>query len=181
MKRFISLLLIVLFVFMTACGAQSGVATPKGKWAYIHDEETPILVLKSGGKAVYHGDNYIYTLNDGYMELLADNTDVLKLRYTMDGEDMYLYEHTTYTYSGEGEPDGLVGLWIDEADNWEFEFTDAGTFREDGYFPGYYSVDEAAGTFKLMYNDQFEDTVCYYAIEGNELLVEYPWHMVRAK
>jgi hypothetical protein len=58
-------------------------------------------------------------------------------------------------------------------------FTDKGTFLEDGYFPGYYTVDEANSTLKLVYNDQFEDTICYFRLEGDKLYIEYPWPMVK--
>lgn len=152
----------------------------KGKWAYIHDEETVILRLKSDGTAQYHGKDYTYDCDDEFIKLTADD-ETLSLRYYKDGDKLYIYEQTIYKYDGEGKPDGIVGLWTCAEKKWEFEFTENGTFKEDGYFPGYYSVDEKAGTFKLVYNDQFEDTVCYYHINGSEMMLEYPWCMVKAK
>ena len=53
-------------------------------------------------------------------------------------------------YEGDGTPDGLVGLWKSK-EKWSFEFTSEGTFKEDEYFPGHYSVDEGNKTFSLAY------------------------------
>ena len=39
--------------------------------------------------------------------------------------------------------------------------------------------EEGDSSFKLMYIDHFEDTVCYYTLDGNVLMVEYPWQMVK--
>lgn len=183
MKRFIAIFLIAALMLLAGCASaelseQAGQI--KGKWAYIHDEETTILRLKSDGTATFHDKDYTYDCDDEYIMLTADG-ETLNLRYIVDGDNLYIYEQTVYKYDGEGEPDGLVGKWICAEKKWEFEFTDKGTFKEDGYFPGYYTVDETAGTFKLIYNDQFEDTVCYYHIDGDEMLLEYPWCMVKAK
>lgn len=183
MKRFISVLLIAVLVILAGCASEE--LSPqtkeiKGKWAYIHDEETVILNLKADGTAKFHDKDYTYDCDEQFIKLTADG-ETLNLRYYVDGDDIYIYEQTVYKYDGEGKPDGIAGLWTSAENNWEFEFTENGTFKEDGYFPGYYSVDEEAGTFKLVYNDQFEDTVCYYRISGDEMLLEYPWHMVKAK
>ena len=70
---------------------------------------------------------------------------------------MYLFQNTTYTFDGEGVPDGLVGQWTCHPKNWKFEFTDSGTFLEDGYFPGNYVIDEKSKTLKLIYNDQWSN------------------------
>ena len=112
-------------------------------------------------------------------DLISD--EFIYLTKEPNGDKLYIYEQTTYKYDGEGEPEGLIGQWSCAEKKWKFEFTDDGTFMEDGYFPGYYIVDEAEGSFKLIYNDRFEDTVCYYNITGDELLLEYPWCMVKAK
>lgn len=148
------------------------------RWAYIHDVETEILRLGSDGKAEFKGEKYSYTRDDQYIELTDQAGGQLKMRYAMDGEQMLLYEKSTYSYSGDGERNGLIGLWT-QGNGWSFEFTDQGTFCEDSYFTGYYAVDEENATIKLMYNDRFVDTYMYYSIEGDELCIEYPWPMVR--
>lgn len=150
-----------------------------GRWAYVHDTENAALVFETTGYAVLDGEPYTYEYDDQFIKLTAMDGTVTNMRYVADNKGMYIYKHTTYTYTGSGAPNGLIGNWECKEKKWLFEFSDKGTFMEDGYFPGYYSVDEENGTFKLMYNDHFEDTECYYSIDGNELSIEYPWRMVK--
>ncbi len=151
-----------------------------GEYAYIHDPETVILSLKDNGKAQYKGDKYRYTMDDQYITL-QNGDDELKLRYTADDDEFYLYETAQYTYADEGAPNGFLGDWYDPDTNWRFEFESDGTFREDGYFPGTYIADAEAGTIKLCYTDHFYDTTIYYSVDGDVLSVEYPWSMVKAQ
>lgn len=164
-------MLVCAMVVLTGCGKAE-------RWAYIHDTETEILRLGSDGKAEFNGEKYSYTRDDQYIELTDGDGELLKMRYVMDGDQMLLYEKSVYTFSGSGERDGLIGLWT-QGNGWSFEFTDKGTFCEDTYFTGYYSVDEENSVIKLMYNDKFVDTYVYYSIENDELCIEYPWPMVR--
>ena len=184
MKKYISILFILILqvLLLTGCNKTSAVVNPElcGKWAYIHDDETTVLAINDKGEATYDGKDYSATSDDTYL-YLKDGSTELKMRYLINDSGMYLYKNTTYVNSEDASPDSIVGLWKDEADKWSFEFSKNGTFKEDGYFPGYYTVDKEAGTVKLVYNDQFEDTVVYYNIEGNELIMEYPWQMVAAK
>ncbi len=176
--RFVSLLCMISILSVLLMGCGETVDSPiVGKWAYIHDKETAVLELKSNGSAVYNNEKYSFT-EDGQYIILSSGKDKQKLRYELVKDDLYLYEPATYIYASEGEPDGLIGVWANE-NKWSYEFTKEGTFREDGYFPGYYTVDEANSTIKLVYNDHFEDTTIYYSLDGNRLLVEYPWRMVR--
>ena len=174
----ISILLIAASVLLSGCGAQNNDPLC-GAWAYNHAPETPVLTIENNGSAVFDGKSCACRSDDSFLYLTADGATTA-MRYELNDDGMYLYEPTEYTYDGEGTPDGLVVRWVNEQ-GWDFEFTAQGTFIEDGYFPGRYSVNEAEDTFKLMYNDPFEDTTCYYHIDGKEMLVEYPWHMVRAK
>lgn len=182
MKRFLGVILAGMILLLAGCGGSAALSPQaqalQGKWAYIHDEKTPILWLKGSGTAVLHDKKYTYNCDDEFITLTSGG-ETTALRYQWAGDDFYLYEQTVYTC--EETHDGLVGRWVSEKDHWSFEFTEQGTFNEDGYFPGHYTVNETEGTFKLMYNDPFEDTTCYYQINGNELLVEYPWHMVKAQ
>lgn len=150
-----------------------------GSWAYIHDKETAIAVFREDGTAQYEGKEYFFECDSKFIKLKNKDGETIQLRYVLDDEGMYLYSQNTYTFCGEGEPYGLVGEWSCAEKNWSYSFTEAGTFLEDGYFPGYYTVDDENLTFKLVYNDQFEDTVCYFRLEENRLCVEYPWRMVR--
>lgn len=182
-KIFSAAIAAILMLLMTACAANAPLSQQAqallGKWGYIHDDQTAVLTLKDSGKAVFHEKEYTFDCDDTFITLTNAQGEEWQLRYLKNDESFYIYEQTTYTC--EGSHDGLIGKWVSEKDHWSFEFTDKGTFDEDGYFPGHYTVDEAQGTFKLMYNDPFEDTVCYYQINGDELFVEYPWQMVKAK
>lgn len=152
-----------------------------GNWAYIHDPENPVLAFSVNRNAIFEGKLYNYDCDGGFINLTDADGNITKARYILDKDGMYFFRTTTYEFSGEGKPDGLVGLWECPSQNWSFEFTKMGTFREDEYFPGYYTVDEASSTFKLIYNDHFEDTTCYYKLDGNKLTIEYPWRMVKVK
>lgn len=170
---------ILTVVSLAGCGTK---ATSKldGKWSYIYDTEKTALKI-SGDKAVFDGKSYAYSLDDEKIYLKDSKGNTQDLRYKEAGEDgIYLYKESTYEYQGEGSPNGLLGVWLDVSNgNSSFEFTDQGTFKEDSYIPGYYSVDDANGTISFVYNDHYEDTTIYYSLDGNKLIVEYPWPMVR--
>lgn len=177
---------VVLLLLLTACSKNTNATALSneaqeicGSWAYIHDKETAIAVFRKDGTAQYEGKNYSFECDSQFIKLKDKDNEMIQLRYALDDEGMYLYSNNTYTFSDEGEPDGLVGDWSCAEKNWSYTFTKEGTFLEDGYFPGEYTVDNENSTFKLVYNDQFEDTMCYFQIEGNKLHIEYPWRMVR--
>ncbi len=149
-----------------------------GSWAYIHDKETAAVIFNEDGSAEYRGEEYSYSCDGQFISLTDNAEETLTLRYVLDEAGMYLYNNNIYTYDGEGSPDGLVGEWTCKEDHWTFSFTKEGTFMEDGYFTGYYSVDSAKSCFTLVYEDQFEDTVCYFRLEEKKLYIEYPWRMV---
>ncbi len=181
---FLAIMLILLT--LTACGKKENdtviskeAQAISGSWAYIHDRETAIAVFHKNGTAEYEGEEYTFECDSQYIMLKNKDGETKQLRYTLDDEGMYLYSNNTYTFSGEGEPSGLVGEWSCKEKNWTYTFTETGTFMEDGFFPGYYTVDDQNSTFKLVYNDQFEDTVCYFSLDGDKLCIEYPWRMVK--
>ena len=152
---------------------------PAESWAYVHEPEKEILRLQGDGKAIYKGQEYTYSKDDQFITLTNDKKESLKIRFAMTKEGMLLYEQTTYHYDGLGEPEGIVGVWKGgPEDRLSYEFTEKGTFMEDGYFPGHFLEEADKGTIKLMYNDHFEDTYIYYTRNGSELFVEYPWPMV---
>lgn len=177
----VCLLIFAIMLISVGCGNKAQISNRQliGKWAYIHDKETSVLELSGNGEASYKGIRYTFADDGSFLTLSLNGKEEMKLRYEIVKDDLYLYEPTTYVYSGEEEQNGLVGIWKVSDVNWTLEFLDNGEFKEDGYFPGHYEVDEANHTFKLMYNDHFEDTTCYYEIVGNELKVEYPWRMVK--
>ena len=174
---------LLLCLFFAACTKEDPKEkekdVPAESWAYNHEPEKEILRLREDGTALFKGTEYSYSKDDQFITMTDDKNQSLKLRYKMTKEGMYLYEQTTYHFNGEGEPEGLLGVWVGgPEDRLSYEFTSSGTFREDGYFPGHYLADPEAGTIKLMYNDHFEDTYIYYTLNGKELFVEYPWPLV---
>lgn len=177
-QKALLLVLLMIATVLCGCGNKANVGQLAGEWAYIHDTETAALVIKNNGKTVLDNVSYSATADDTFITLKASDGSEEKLRYVLDKDGMLLYKNTTYTLEGDNTY-GLVGTW--KHDKWSFEFTDDGTFIEDGYFPGYYVVDEASKTIKLIYNDHFEDSICYYETEGNELHLQYPWRMVKIK
>ena len=143
-----------------------------GSWAYIHDKDTEILKLGTDGKAKYLGTAYTYVFTDGYIELTASDGTVARMKFIPQYDYMLLYEPKVYSWDGDGEPDGIVGMW--KNGNLSFEFTDKGSYNEDGVFPGHYTLNEEEHSIKLAYNDHFADIYLYYRIEGNKLMIEYP-------
>lgn len=183
MKKCTALLLtaILLSSIFLLAGCGKNVDSPLiGDWAYIHDTQTTVISLKSDGNAIYNGDKYTYTTDDNFINL-SSKDKTLKLRYEKTKDGFLMYQTTEYTYVSGGAPSSIVGLWSNASTKWSYEFTEDGTFNEDGYFPGHYSVDENEGTVKLMYNDHFEDTTIYYKISGTTLTIDYPWAMVAAQ
>ena len=152
-------------------------------FAYVHEPEKEILRLGENGKAVYKEVAYAYVLEGEWLTLTDDAGQETKIRFTHPRDDKWmLYERTEYHSAGQNGHDGIIGFWQGGPENrLAYEFTTKGTYLEDGTFPGHYEVDEENGTIKLMYNDHFEDTYVYYALDGDELFIDYPWPMVKTE
>ncbi|MGN0403063.1 MAG: hypothetical protein ACI4HQ_12505 [Acetatifactor sp.] len=151
-----------------------------GKWAYTHDMEKAAISFWEDGSAEFEGKKYQYTCDGERIHLIGKEQEK-HLRYVQNEDRMYLYIQSAYTkqgdyaYQGTGTPSDIVGYWKCEDTNWTFEFTPNGTFMEDGALTGYYYTDEEAGTVKLVYGEALEDTVFYYRLTEEGLLIEYPW------
>ena len=129
---------VFILLLMTACGKNEKDAAisneaPEicGSWAYIHDRETAIAVFNEDGTAQYEGKDYSFEFDNQFIRLKDKDGKITKLRYLSDDEGMYLYSNNTYTFSGEGLPESLVGEWSCAEKNWSYSFTDKGTFLED--------------------------------------------------
>jgi len=173
--RYISLIFILSVTLSILIGCSKG--PYDGEWSYIHDDKTVALVL-SGKKAEVDGIKCSVNTKGDVLELTGSDGSHYEVSASDTKDRITLYKFTTYEYKGEGEPDGLIGVW-ESKEKWSFEFTKDGTFKEDGYFPGYFTENRDEKTIKLVYNDHFVDTVCKYSVEGNKLIVEYPWPMVK--
>lgn len=175
LRKFI---LSIFIVSITAFSLLGCAKTPyDGEWAYIHDDSVLALKIK-GNSAELDGVKCDVTVDGDTLKLKAKDGKEYLVGPSDTSGQITLYKFTTYEYDGDGTPDGLVGFWKSK-ENWSFEFSDQGTFKEDGYFPGYYIEDKDNKTFSLIYNDHFVDTTCSYSIDGNELTVQYPWPMVQ--
>lgn len=148
-----------------------------GEWCYVHDEDAVVAEFSEDGSAEFEGEEYRYTSDSQYINLSSEDGTVKKLRYLPEGTDMYIYIQSVYTRKDGNGGESIVGVWYCEDKGWSFEFTNKGTFMEDGVLTGYYEVDEEAKTIKLMYETALEDTVFYFERTENGLAIEYPWLM----
>ena len=162
--------IILSILSLTGCGKKTE------SWAYNHEPEKEILAFYSNGKATYKGETYKYTRDDSYINL-KDKSNSTQLRYVKDGENIILYEKSTYHRQGGDAEDGIVGLWSQD-NGWSYQFTEEGKFSEDNVFFGSYSVDEGEQCIKLMYDDPLEDAYLYYSLDGNDMTIDYPWPLV---
>ncbi len=177
-------LVIMITLCMVGCGKKAIQQSAEeialhGEWCYVHDEKQTVAEFSEDGSAEFEGEKYQYTCDGEYINLTDEAGNVKKLRYLTEGEKMYVYIQSTYTRQAEGGGSGIVGMWRCEDKGWTFEFSDKGTFMEEGSFTGYYEVNEEAKTVKLMYGEALADTVFFYELTENELFVEYPWLMIK--
>ena len=157
-------------------------------WAYSHEPGEETIAFYDNGKAVYKGEEYKFSKDDSYITLVDKDKNETKLRYVMNGENMTLYEKSTYkldkskdTETSEGaKSNEVVGTWVQD-NGWSYVFTSTGEFSEEGIFFGHYSVNEEESCIKLMYNDPIEDAYLYYTLNGDELTIDYPWPMVKTE
>lgn len=170
-------------VHMTACsGADPQNEYEKallGKWAYIHDLETEAASFQSNGKATFEGEKYDFSCDGEYISFSDGTGENLTMRYEQNDDGMYVYIKSRYVLEDGSNPDGVAGVWVCPEKKWTYEFTDKGTFMEDGVLTGHYFVDEENGTIRLVYGAELEDTVFYYRLNEEGLFVEYPWFMKR--
>ncbi len=166
--------LILTLAVLTGCGCKTE------KWAYIHEPTEEIIALSDNGKATYKGSEYTYKKDDSYITLEDANGQEESLRYEMNGDQMTLYEKSTYTRQGATDNDSVIGRWTQD-NGWSYEFTKEGTFSEENIFYGHYSIDETNSCIRLMYDDPIEDAYLYYTLNGDKLTVAYPWPMVRVQ
>lgn len=183
----LSSVLMIMVLMITACGAKKTAPQNEyekallGKWAYIHEPGEMIAVFRDNGSAEFEKQKYQYTSDGQFICMTSKTGEEMDLRYTQNGDKMYAYIQSTYTREEGTKGEGIVGVWRCQEKNWTFEFSDKGTFMEDGAMTGYYEVNEENGTIKLMYGEALEDTVFYYRLSDGGLFVEYPWLMVKMK
>lgn len=165
---------LTILLMMSGCGKEKS-GPYEGKWAYNHDTEKTALKIDPEGQAKLDGEKYSYTEDGNALVLQNEKGDKVRVVFKDGNDEIFVYKPITYV--PEGTCDGLVGVWKSGRNS--FEFSGNGTFREDGYFPGYYTVDTEKSEITLVYNDMFEDTVIPFKLTDKGLFIEYPWVMVR--
>lgn len=179
------LIVLVLGIFLKKDGAVWQNEFEKrllGNWAYNHDLGTKVASFQKNGKAGFEGKKYDFTCDGSYIYFTDHAGEVMKLRYVQEKEDVVdIYIKSTYVLEDGTAPTGVEGVWICPEKKWTFEFTAKGTFLEDGVLTGYYFVDESAGTIRLAYEKVLSDTVFYYTLTSEGMIVEYPWTMKKMK
>ena len=159
------------------------------QWAYMEDDKTPCLKLYEDGTAAFREARFTagtkltkyksYEWTDTTLKLTAEDGTVTEMRYYDTESKRYLYQKLTYDFYKGEDKDTLIGAWIRD-NEWSFQFSDKGTFLEDGLWAGYYTVGEDH-SIKLVYDTQgaFPDTTLYYSLENGKLILDYPFGMVK--
>ncbi|MBO4398552.1 MAG: hypothetical protein J5795_00300 [Lachnospiraceae bacterium] len=154
------------------------------QWVYIHDRGNLAMVFYKDGTALYNGEKYkSYEEGEEKIRLTSEDGTVTDIRYfdetTKDGEKRRtIYRITDYklTPSSLMGDSPVIGYWIVPEKNWSYQFTEKGTFLEDGVLPGYYYVNDD-GTIRLNYEGNLPETVFYYSVHDDVMTIEYPWVM----
>lgn len=177
MKKFKTPLL--MFLICIALFSLSGCAKKTESLAYIHEPTKEILSFYDDGTAEYKGNKYKFKIENSVLYLTSDE-GTIGLRFINNGDEILLYEKSTYQYDGEKNTDGIVGVWKQD-NGWAYVFTEDGKFSEEGIFFGHYAVDEQSQCIKLMYDDPIEDAYLYYELDGDKLVIDYPWPVVETQ
>ncbi len=162
-------------LLLMGCGEKEKGGPYEGKWAYIHDADKTAMRIEAEGQARLDGTKYSYIEDEDGLLLTDDDGEAVRVSFKDGENEVFVYKPMNFISVGTN--DGVVGVW--KCGNNSFEFTVKGTFMEDGYFPGYYFVDEEKGEIKLAYTDVFEDTVIPFKLTDEGLELDYPWVMVR--
>ncbi len=182
MKKAIFLTAFVLLLCFSILLPAFAAGFPQGQWAVTSDAAAPILQLNEDGTALYDGSQYAWEDDGQFLLLKGDQEEVLHLRYQVTEKAPWIFKPMNYTRKEGTTGEGIRGVWnLDGSDMGFFEFSDKGTFLEDGLFDGTYKVDYEAGSFTLVYTKYLDDTVCYFTIDGDRMIVEYPWMLVEWK
>lgn len=180
MIRYTTLILLALCL-VTAAAAET-VTGLAGEWVYRDIPDVTVLTLNEDGTAYYAGTDLTW-LDEGLDILLTDSEGaVFQLVYAIEGANMVVWLPSVYTRDAEtGEAGSIVGTWKVGGDSLSsFVFREDGQFAEDDVFAGNYVIDPENGRITLQYQDGFfKDTVMLYALEGDTLLIEYPWVLTR--
>ena len=147
-------------------------------WAYNHEPDKEVLTLYDNGRAVFEDSECTYVKDASFITLTGKDGKATSHRYEQNGDELVFYKAAVYNRESGSKDDGIIGKWVQDNGRNLFEFTKEGQFNEDGYFYGHYTVKENEGTIKLMYVDPLQDTLLYYRLDGDTMIIEYPWTLV---
>ena len=180
---FPALLLILILCVLSAAPAENAGFTP-GDWAFNYEAETSVLLLREDGTAVWKGTDCTWKDDGEFLHLAPAEGEEISIRYRIADGKTLIWLPAEYRRAEEVPGEGLIGAWIGtESEGSNFIFREADhMFLEDGTFTGTFTEDPEAGTVLLAYLQYFDDTLCYYRLEGNDILkMEYPWPLVETK
>lgn len=175
------LVILLCFSVIAAAGAEG---FPAGDWAFIHAPEESVLLLREDGTAVLKGREYTWQddAENGFLRFASDGEET-SLRYLVTEDKVQLYFPAEYNRVEDVPGEGLIGAWIGkDSEMSTFIFRQDNMFLEDGTFTGTFRQDKETGSLLLAYVKYFDDTLCYFSLEGNDVLkVDYPWSMVETQ
>ena len=175
------LVILLCFSVIAAAGAEG---FPAGDWAFIHAPEESVLLLREDGTAVLKGRDCTWQddAENGFLRFASEGEET-SLRYLVTEDKIQLYVPVEYNRVEDVPGEGLIGAWIGkDSEMSTFIFRQDGMFLEDGTFTGTFRQDNETGSLLLAYIKYFDDTLCYFSLEGNDVLkVDYPWSMVETQ
>ncbi len=180
---FSGIVLALVFCLLVA-GAARAEGFPAGDWAFNHEPEKSVLLLREDGTAVWQGQECIWKDDGGFLQLTPEGGEAVSVRYQVTEGKTLIWLPAEYQRVKEVPGEGLIGAWVGtESEGSNFIFREADhMFLEDGTFTGTFTEDPEAGTVLLAYIQYFDDTLCYFRLEGNDVLkMEYPWPLVETQ
>ena len=175
------LVILLCFSVIVTAGAEG---FPAGDWAFIHAPEESVLLLREDGTAVLKGREYTWQddAENGFLRFASEGEETA-LRYLVTEDKIQLYFPVEYNRVEDVPGEGLIGAWIGkDSEMSTFIFRQDNMFLEDGTFTGTFRQDNETGSLLLAYIKYFDDTLCYFSLEGNDVLkVDYPWSMVETQ
>ena len=180
---FPALVLILILSMVAAASAESASFRP-GDWAFNHEPEKSVLLLREDGTAIWQGTECTWKDDGDFIHLTPESGEEISIRYQATEEKTLVWLPVEYRRAEEVPGEGLNGAWIGkESEGSTFIFRESDhMFLEDGTFTGTFTVDPEAGTLLLAYIQYFDDTLCYFRLEGNDVLkMEYPWPLVETQ
>ncbi len=182
-RKILSTVLVMTFLGIPALTIGESSCPILGSWSFYPEGNTLDLVIDPNGSALYQGMIGSWWENeDGTITIAPVNGNETVLRYEQGETGWIVYPRTEYMRSETANPDGIVGTWyVPETPRVSFVFNEDGTFAEDTAFSGTYTVDEENGTIRLDYGGFFDPVVCRFSMDGDRLVVEYPWTLYPVK